>query len=268
MNAPRTPRLGRFLTPRFAKLLVALGAVLSVPGCSDDDDPSGSGIPPRRYTVAVLEDSIGNPPVVGANVEANTSAEIYSVATDASGVSIVTVPGNVPLPDSTVLTIDHVTILPHAIVVDGEAGAEVSASPLCTPAQGRVMTKIPRLHRLGDGIADPGSGVSFQIPVEEAEIEIQFNLTAGQIPDEMPSYRIQARGIQAPVNVLLNGISVAQLAAAPDDRLRLYAGVLTGVPSSAFLLGPNSLRLEASVVPSAPTNVDDFEICALVVYRQ
>ncbi len=242
-----------------------LGGILTIAGCGDDDSPAGAGLSARRYTVAVLEASLGTPPVPGAVVEANTSFEIYSMTTDASGVAILTIPGNVPLPDSTILTIDQATVLPHAVVVNGRTGATSTASPVCTPAAGRVLTRIPRLHRLGDGVADRNSGVVYQIPVEEAEIEIQFTLT--QVPSEMPSFRLQARGIEAPAELYLNGLPVGTLPAAADDRLRTYLGVLKGVSTSHFIVGVNSFRVEASSLENEPGNVDDFEMCAFALYR-
>ena len=244
--------------------LAVLGlGFLAAFGCSPSSGPATPVVAPNRTYHFVIDAS--GYPVVGASVEARTDAATYSATGDSHGGATILIPNGQALPDHVVFTANSFAIMPAAVAAGAQAGLEADVLVHCSGRPGTILVRGATLKRLGDGIADGGTANEFQVSPDGTQADFAFALFA--IPTRMPAYRLSVRGLEALVELRVNGHLVGRLRPSSDvNALTVQSDTLLGVPANVFELTQNVFTIKTVGLPSNPANLDDVELGALLVY--
>jgi hypothetical protein len=233
-------------------------------GCSSNPGPTTPpAIAPERTYHFRLE-STGGYGVPDAQVEARTDDSTYRVTGNSTGDATIRIPNERPLPAELVFTFNAFSAMPAAASAATEPGSKRNVLVRCDDRPGTILVRAPSLLRLGDGLADGGTANEFQVRPGGDHVDFGFSLLA--VPRRMPTYRLSIRGIEALVELRLNGHLVGRLRPSANNALAVQSDTLQGSPANVFLLTQNVLTIKTVGLGSNPANLDDIELAAVLLY--
>ena len=226
-------------------------------GCTPEEPKA------RSYGFTV---SRNNAVLSGSAVSIQTGYQNYTAKTGNDGKCEIKIPNNVSLPEYTIVTIDHSSIKPYCLSVSGSANAKTSLPINCQNVPTNTKVRESSLHHLGNDIYGVGSANSqLQLPTEGLYKTFSFNLTS--IPGSMPYLQIYVRGIEHPMEIILNGITINTLGnSASNGDLSLWDFKLSGNPSAILRIGNNVLTIKTGATNKPNDPWDDIEFCGLLLY--
>jgi hypothetical protein len=243
--------------------LAILGPVLAfvICGCGSNPSPVTPAGPSERAYHFEIEPATGYANPV---VEARTTDSTYRAVTNGAGAATLRIANEARLPGRLVFTIDGAAITPTAALAPTDAGTERTLRIHCDGRPGTVLVRAPSLHHLGDQFGDEAAD-DYQLAPEGAQLVLPFTLLA--IPQRMPSYRLAVRGLQAYVELRVNGHLVSRLRPPTDPTdLAVEADTLLGIPANVFELTQNVLTIKTVGLPTNSANLDNIELGAVMLY--
>lgn len=215
----------------------------------------------RSYSFLI---QTGSSLIQGAIVSIQTKQQNYSATTNNKGKCEISITNTVSLPDFLIATIDHSSIMPHAITVPGAKNSNSNRSINCESIPSRVLVREVELHHLGNDLYGGPENSQLQIPTEGIQLSYSFYLSS--IPNSMPYIRIFARGVQCRTEVKINGITTDYMGdSAANGDLSLYKFQLTANPATVFKTGTNNLTIRTGAY-NEQDPWDDIEFCSLLLY--
>ena len=207
------------------------------------DGSSGLGISGARVKVELIHN--------GENSVIDTFSDIF-------GNFIFNV-DNSELPEYFLVTVSAEGYMPETFDATRDTGA--IPFELTRLSENVVVLEIdPILHHLGNDSFSGTTNSQFQKLSEGEFYEKSFNLSERQMQADSVKLSLVAKGVDLADRVLINGLEVGVLIISPSDGS--FGAQELEVPVEAFVLGNNTIRIEAV----ATFDLDDFEFANVILF--